>query len=89
MSQYVAKPFEVRAEVIVEVLPLEVLGTLDLSFAYGVKLVLENGDVFKAPREMIIRHIPRIGDFLVNDDGYFFVEPKELFGRRYRAVLSN
>lgn len=82
MSKYVANPVEVDAGKITEVgEPDAVNGgrwlTVDMD-------EWKNG--FFADVAMLARYTPVVGDYLVRQaDGYFYINPKDVFERKYRA----
>jgi hypothetical protein len=50
-------------------------------------LVLQDGKEVVADRGMISRYIPSEGDYWVKQsDGYIYLNPKEVFERKYRAA---
>lgn len=89
MSTFKANPIEVEAKVIESIQPLEVGGTLDLAFQVGMKLTLEDGTIFNAPKAMFVRYMPKEGDYLVTQaDGYRYINPREVFQRKYSPVVT-
>lgn len=53
----------------------------------STKLELDDGTEFVAPAELTARHIPQAGDYLVTqDDGYRYINPKDVFERKYREI---
>ena len=53
-------------------------------------LQLENGQDFHPTVEMIARITPEVGDYLViQEDGYEYLNPKEVFERKYSKVDSD
>lgn len=78
--EYVANPVSVTAYKITEVRNPE----------FGViPLVLENGQVANATQEMISRMVPAVGDYwVIQSDGYVYLNPKEVFERKYSEFLS-
>lgn len=55
----------------------------------GCLLHLQNGDTFHADKGMIARYIPKEGDYLVTqEDGYVYVNPKEVFERKYSPLKA-
>ena len=89
MPRYTTNPIEIDANQIIGIEPLEHRGILDVGANFGLLLILENGTEFPAGREMISRHVPSAGDFLVTaPDGFVSIVPKEVFAQRYRAVVA-
>ena len=77
--RYKANPVEVEAHIIVGTGPIETDGSICLA--------LQNGENSKADKGMIARYIPNEGDYLVKQsDGYVYVNPKEVFERKYSPV---
>lgn len=53
----------------------------------STKLELDDGSEFVAPAELTARHVPQAGDYLVTqDDGYRYINPKDVFERKYREI---
>jgi hypothetical protein len=74
--RYIANPVSVHAQRIEDV---ENLGVV-------VQLQLENGTKYHANSGMTARYMPVPGDYLVTqDDGYQYLNPKEVFERKYRS----
>ena len=89
MPRYTTNPIEIDANQIIGIEPLEHRGVLDVGANFGLLLLLDNGTEFPAGREMISRHVPSAGDFLVTaPDGFVSIVPKEVFAQRYRAVVA-
>ena len=82
--KYVANPVEVDAFKIVEIrnrADRDPLGPLTT----GIFLVLENGETADPSREMMARMTPSVGDYwVIQSDGYIYLNPKEVFMRKYR-----
>jgi hypothetical protein len=77
MPKYIANPVEVEAQVITEV-------TLNEE---GALLSLEMGDVVRASPEMMSRMTPMVGDYWVmQSDGYIYLNPKDVFERKYHRA---
>lgn len=73
--KYIANPVEVNAYKITEVRPS---GT-------ELHCVLETGKVAIADAGMTARYVPSPGDYwVVQSDGYEYLNPKEVFERKYR-----
>lgn len=78
--KYIANPVEVQADRITEIGEVDDLGRLALR--------LENGNWYMASKPMLSRIVPAPGDYLVTqEDGYTYVNPKEVFERKYRPAL--
>ncbi|QMV33037.1 hypothetical protein 3Fb_00034 [Ralstonia phage Eline] len=70
-TAYIANPVRVMAARIVEV--------------DGALLTMEGGGMFRADAGMTARYTPVPGDYLVTqEDGYVYVNPKDVFERKYR-----
>lgn len=60
--------------------------------AYGGQVLLEFEeydlyDLYEPSLEMLARMIPEIGDYLViQEDGYTYLNPKEVFERKYSKM---
>lgn len=80
--KYEALPVVVDAEIIVGVGPILPNG--------GMHCALQNGVNATATKEMISRFIPQEGDYwVVQSDGYPYVNPKDVFERKYRPVAAS
>jgi hypothetical protein len=76
---HVANPVRVRARVVFETIASDDGNTL---------LKLDDGTEYIAGPEMTARHTPVTGDYLVEQlDGYIYINPKDVFERKYAAVL--
>lgn len=76
--RYIANPVTVEAKRIVQA------GLWD---ADGIHLELEDGSTFVATSEMTSRMVPEPGDYVVwQDDGYVYLNPAEVFERKYRPA---
>lgn len=75
--KYIANPVEVNALKITKVGP---------PFGDGARLLsLEDGTAVVATPEMQSRIAPAVGDYVVvQSDGYTYLNPKEVFERKYR-----
>ena len=82
MAKYQANPVIVDAYKIVKVgakLP-------DI----GIQCVLDDGRLVMADEGMIARMTPVIGDYwVVQEDGYTYLNPKDVFERKYGPVEMN
>jgi hypothetical protein len=79
--KYVANPVEVDAFKIVFVGPVA-----DQS-ANERNLKLEDGQWVQASAEMMSRYTPLIGDYwVIQSDGYIYLNPKDVFERKYRPA---
>lgn len=77
--KYQAKPVLVDAHIIVGVGPILSNGSMHCA--------IQNGDNVIATKEMISRFIPQAGDYwVIQADGYTYVNPKDVFERKYEAV---
>ncbi len=80
--KYVANPVVVDAFQIVEI-------RKDLRDFFNRQLIflLESGEVVKPTNEILSRIDPKIGDYWVKqEDGYVYLNPKEVFERKYRKM---
>ncbi len=79
--KYIANPVEVEAYIIVNTVGDTILPD------GSMQLHLQNGAVRTATKGMIARYIPKEGDYyVVQSDGYVYVNPKEVFERKYRPA---
>lgn len=77
--KYQANPVIVDAEEIVDVGTTQDDGSLHIA--------LRNGENFTADASMVSRITPKVGDYWVKQsDGYIYLNPKEVFLRKYRPV---
>ena len=77
---HTANPVKVHARVVQEAISGGDGNTL---------LQLDDGTEYIAGPEMTARHTPIPGDYLVEQlDGYIYINPKEVFERKYAAVLE-
>lgn len=92
MAKYIANPVEVNAFVITEVNPVprptieQLEGILNRGEQplNGLMLTLDNTEVVNATPEMMSRMTPVIGDYwVVQSDGYVYLNPKDVFERKY------
>jgi hypothetical protein len=80
VATYEANPVRVEAWRVLQV------GTPEAS---GTPLILENGDAMTATPEMLARMTPAPGDYWVEQaDGYVYLNPREVFERKYRPVAT-
>lgn len=79
--RYIANPVEVEAHRIVDVYS---------SARSNCLLRLENGVEVEATPEMTARTSPVVGDYwVIQSDGYIYLNPKEVFERKYRPAELN
>jgi hypothetical protein len=77
--QYKANPVLVDAFVINQI--NEIYKSEDLL------LTLEGGDEVVATKEMMSRYTPNVGDYwVIQADGYIYLNPKDVFERKYSLV---
>jgi len=77
--KYIGNPVEVNGEIIIDVGPILSDGSVDVTLQGGAKFHADSG--------MIARYIPKEGDYVVTQaDGYMYLNPKEVFERKYRAA---
>lgn len=78
--KYIANPVEVNAYKIVEVRP----------YGSEVHCVLDTGIVAIADARMTSRYTPIPGDYWVRQsDGYEYLNPKDVFERKYHAAPAD
>lgn len=57
--------------------------------ASGINVILDDGNIHRLTVDMIIRHLPVVGDYLVRyEDGYTSVSPQKAFEDGYTAVYA-
>ena len=79
MPKYTANPVVVEAFAITHVEPV-----LHTPRQVGIPLRLENGEHVIASPEMTSRMTPKVGDYwVVQSDGYIYLNPKDVFERKY------
>ncbi len=79
LMKYIANPVEVAAEIIISVGPIESNGSMHVATQDGKNRIADKG--------MISRMIPQVGDYWVTQaDGYEYLNPKEVFERKYSAA---
>lgn len=77
--KYQANPVIVDAFKIVDISATKEDGTMDMA--------LENGENVTAAPEMLVRIPVQPGDYwVVQDDGYIYLNPKAVFERKYSPV---
>ena len=77
--KYIANPIEVDAERISEVLAS--------TGETPMILKLESGKLYSPNAGMLARMTPIAGDYVVTQsDGYVYLNPKEVFERKYHAA---
>lgn len=82
--KYLAKPVAVKA---LKIAAVDI--TLKNKKPFEAALTLEDGQVFTAHQAMMARYTPVEGDYVVwQEDGYVYLNPKEVFERKYRAVTD-
>lgn len=53
------------------------------------RLMLENGSIVEPTPEMLARITPTVGDYyVVQADGYIYLNPKDVFERKYSPMTS-
>ena len=79
MAKYKGLPVEVEAFQITNVEPYDENDNLPLT--------LDNGSTVLCSPAMAARYIPKTGDFwVVQSDGYTYVNPQHVFLRKYEAA---
>ena len=77
--KYIANPVEVDAFKIVEV-----LHGSDMDQMSTTMLRLEDGRVVSVESELMARFLPNVEDYyVVQSDGYVYLNPKDVFERKY------
>lgn len=83
--KYIANPVVADASVISQVSPMRADG------AYNIHFIDDQGiEQFRVvDAAMVSRMVPQPGDYLVTQgDGYTYLNPKEVFERKYRRYIS-
>lgn len=76
--EFIAKPVRVTAYRIEKISP---------TFDNQTHVVLDNGQHRIATQEMLIRIELKVGDYwVVQEDGYEYLNPKEVFERKYSRI---
>lgn len=76
---HIANPVSVQARKITSV--------SRINNGVDTSLLLDGGDAYLAGPEMTARYRPVDGDYLViQEDGYHYINPKEVFERKYREI---
>lgn len=79
-TTHIARPIGVSASIILNIEPLA---------SSGAMLLLDDTRNYYAKAEMLARYTPIPGDYLVRqDDGYEYVNPKDVFERKYAKVTG-
>lgn len=79
--KYIANPIEVDAEKIESV--------ISGSNEHPMILKLESGKLYSPNAGMLARMTPVAGDYLVTQpDGYVYLNPKDVFERKYRPSAA-
>lgn len=82
--KYIANPVQVEAFTIVRA---EEIPEAETDQTPAFNLELSNGATVKATHEMTSRMTPSIGDYwVIQSDGYIYLNPKDVFERKYHAV---
>lgn len=77
--KYQANPVIVEAHTIVSVGDRNTLG--------DTPLALSNGENVTATGDMTARYQPQAGDYwVIQEDSYVYLNPKEVFERKYAAI---
>lgn len=80
--KYTANPVNVEAYKIVSV---SEKANPDCS----LNIALENGENYIATSAMMSRMVPTVGDYVVRqEDGYEYLNPKDVFERKYRPSFD-
>lgn len=81
VGRYIANPVEVEAYVIASVGLREDQDGLDVALSNGVNV--------HATAAMVARFMPQAGDYwVVQPDGYIYLNPKDVFERKYSPVMQ-
>jgi len=79
--KYIANPVEVDA------FKITVVGPVADRSSFERNLQLEDGNWVQASKEMMARMTPEVGDYwVIQSDGYVYLNPKEVFERKYHAA---
>lgn len=84
--KYRANPVIVDAFRIEKITPAEAT-VQDPLATYPPSLLLDDGNVVTPAWDMLARIKPVVGDYwVVQSDGYIYLNPKEVFERKYSAI---
>lgn len=79
--KHVAKPVEVEAHVITDVSPAAADGSMVIT--------LDSGKSVTIAQALTSRFVPGVGDYyVIQEDGYAYVNPKAVFERKYRPIAE-
>lgn len=81
--KYIARPVEVEAH--------RIIAVNDTQTARCLRIELDNGDVKEGKEvpfsELTARMWPKVGDYwVIQSDGYVYLNPKDVFERKYRPA---
>lgn len=80
VSKYIANPVEADAFVITGL-------SDDLGPNFGREVTVDDGSTRLITPEQMARMTPAVGDyFVIQSDGYIYINPKAVFERNYRKV---
>ena len=83
--KYIAKPVEVDAFKIVSIGAPDEAGSLTVE----IDGVYQGHDTVHCTQAMLARMKPQLGDYVViQSDGYVYLNPKDVFERKYRPAQS-
>lgn len=83
MAKYIANPVEVDA---FRIDAVHLIGD-NYSEDRIANLLLDDGKTATATQDMMARITPQIGDYyVVQSDGYIYLNPKAVFERKYRKM---
>ena len=89
MRTFVAKPVVVSAEVIDSIVDLKLSHKAGYASDDYVIIMLINGEKVVLNQGQIARYVPIAGDYFIRQaDGYEYVNPKDVFERKYE-LLNN
>jgi len=80
MTKFIANPVSVEARQIVEIHVHDDIARV----SKGIRLKLDDGEVYRPTDEQLARIKPAPGDYLVTqEDGYTYLVPRAVFERKY------
>lgn len=76
---YQANPVTVEAHIIISAGAILSNGSMQLALSDGTSIAVD--------KNMISRHIPNEGDYyVIQNDGYVYINPKDVFLRKYSQI---
>lgn len=84
--KYIANPVKVDAYKITSVKTQQLDGIKD----FDGEVTLDNGETKKLESGMMARYVPKEDDYyVVQEDGYVYLNPKEVFEKKYSPAVNS